>query len=88
MGSGGTGKTQMRAVLWQGGQARDLGTLGGGDAAATFMDDRGQITGQSFTNAIPHAATGGSPTMDPFFWDNGRMIDMGTLGVTYGTGTP
>ncbi len=84
MGTGGTGATQMRAVLWQGGQPRDLGTLGGGDAAATFINDRGQITGASFTNAIPNPATGGSPTMDPFFWDNGRMQDIGTLGGTNG----
>ena len=76
--------TQMRAFLWQEGKMRDLGTLGPGkDAAAIFVNDQGQVSGVSFTNTSANSPTG-SPTEDPFFWENGKMVDIGTLGGTSG----
>ncbi len=76
--------TRTRAVLWQNGVAKDLGTLGGTDANARFINNQGQIVGHSYTinslpNPVPHC--GDTPlTVHAFIWENGKMMDLGTLG--------
>jgi probable HAF family extracellular repeat protein len=72
--------TQARAFLWQNGAMQDLGTLGGNDATAWAVNERGQIVGLSYTNTTPSIF--GFPTIHPFLWENGTMRDLGTLGGT------
>ena len=77
--------TQTRAFLWQKGTMQDLGTLPGGtDAVGLMVNERGQIVGESYTGDSvppPNPFCGDFPlTLHGFFWDNGKMVDLGTLG--------
>jgi len=78
------GATQVHAFRWTRSRGmQDLGTLGGTDSAAFSINERGQIAGMSFINTTVNSSTG-VPTLDPFLWENGKMLDLGTLGGTSG----
>ena len=79
--------TQMRTFLWQNGSSQDIGTLGGPDTVPGPGCNNqlpGVIVGQSYTSFTPNPSSG-IPTLDPFLWDNGTMIDLGNLGGTNST---
>jgi len=77
------GATQTHSFLWQNGVMYDLGTLGGTESGTYAINERGQVVGLSSINSIPNPGTG-IPTIDPFFWDGHKMIDIGSLGGTIG----
>jgi probable HAF family extracellular repeat protein len=80
--------TQVQAFLWQGGQMRDLGTLGGPDSDALLINERGQIAGFSQINStIVPTLLPPQPAIHPFLSEHGKMTDLGTLGGAFGVPT-
>lgn len=79
---------QNRAFFWQDGVMQDLGTLGGADAAAFLINERGQAVGWSYVSSVPITCFGfpsaplaATLATSSFVWDkeNG-MRDLGGLG--------
>jgi probable HAF family extracellular repeat protein len=56
----------------------DIGDLGGSTTSVADMNDHGQIVGNSETN-IPFFHNGVGNTSHAYLWENGNMIDLGTL---------
>ena len=72
-----TGLPRTDPFLWQNGHIRDLGTLGGTFGTVNWLNDHGEVVGQSNLS--------GDQTFHPFLWNGSRMIDLGTLGGDYGS---
>jgi probable HAF family extracellular repeat protein len=71
MGAG----AETQGFIWQYGVMRQLGTLGGPDSYGEFINNLGQVSGHSYTSAVPNPITG-VPPFDPFIWENGKMTDI------------
>ena len=71
--------TQTHGFLWHNGKIQDLGTLGGPDSWAVFVNDRGQVAGTSYTSDVVDPNTN-TPPVGVFLWENGKMQDLGNLG--------
>jgi probable HAF family extracellular repeat protein len=74
------GGNAVHAVLWRGRRLTDLGTLGGYESIAISLSDSGDIVGLSTVDGPidPYSFLGQS--VHAFFWRNGTMQDVGTLG--------
>jgi probable HAF family extracellular repeat protein len=69
---------QTRAFRWTDGRIEDLGTLGGTDAMALGINERGQIIGNSYINSATSTVCG--LTTGGFLWESGKMLNLGSLG--------
>jgi probable HAF family extracellular repeat protein len=63
------------AFLWQNGARTPLGHLGGGNSAASDINDSGVIVGSSYTDELTPLGF----MQHPFVWQNGVMTDLGLL---------
>jgi probable HAF family extracellular repeat protein len=71
-----TGYPTIHPFLWTDGHMRDLGTLGGTLSTTSWLNNTGEVVGQS--NVTGDQAT------HPFLWDGTRLRDLVGLGGDYG----
>ena len=76
------GFPQIRAVLWKGRKITNLGVVPGGSGSiAISVNNSGQVVGISDNGvADPFSLFGLGVQMRTFFWHNGKLEDIGTLG--------
>ena len=75
-----TGIPTADPFLWERGRMRDLGTLGGTIGYPGYLNNQGQVVGQS--------DLAGDMTFHPFLWDKrSGIMDLGTLGGNNGAAT-
>lgn len=76
------GTTQVRAFLWEDGVMQDLGTLGGTDALAALINERGQVMGWSYTS-LTKGGVCFPLAIGSFIWEKEKgMRDLGNFGGT------
>jgi probable HAF family extracellular repeat protein len=78
-----TGLPQIHGVVWQGGTMTDLGTFFGGyDTWAISVNSSGEIAGLAY-NTIPDSDSmfGYGYQLRAFYWNDGVVQDLGTLGA-------
>jgi probable HAF family extracellular repeat protein len=88
--SGGPQKLRFKPVLWKNGYPRELPTdPGDPDGSANAINDLGQMAGASGTCAAfnPISADYFQP-LHALLWEDGKAIDLGTLGGTGLGSTP
>src|SRR5271165_4343672 len=72
-----TGVPTIDPFLWEKSKMIDLGTLGGTAGFAQWVNNKGQVVGQS--------NVAGDQSYHGFLWDHGVLTDLGTLGGTFST---
>ena len=70
----------QRAFLWKSGVIVELGTLGGQSATAHAINELGQIVGTANTSLVREPPYQNSAISHAFLWEEGRLVDIGTLG--------
>jgi len=75
---------QTRAFIWdQENGMQDLRTLGGTDAQALLINDRGQVVGHSYINSTPSPLCTYPLATRSFIWEKQTgMVDLGSFGGT------
>ena len=68
------GDTQHHAFLWDRGVLKDLGTLGGDNSSARWINEAGEVVGRA--DLVP-----GVKGRHGFFWKKGAMTDLGVVGT-------
>src|SRR5262245_51964362 len=74
---------EAHAFLWDRGQKRDLGTLGGRNSIAVSLNSRGQVIGFVEAAVENDLLLGFVPSL-PTLWEAGLAKDLGTLGGKHG----
>lgn len=72
-----TGVPTLDPFLWDGRRMIDLGSLGGTMSYSNWVNNKGQVVGQSNLN--------GDQSTHAFLWDHGKMTDLGGLGGSFST---
>jgi len=67
----------------------DLGTLGGPDAMALLVNERGHVVVQSYTSSALSPSCFFPLTTGLFLWQEGNMVDLGSMATaTHGEVVP